>query len=213
MGLFRPSASEKHLGELVRLKLESFRFSEPVSAIRLTVLATDRLEFRQQQIFQREEHGRESPRELATLMDRLSNRLGAHAVVRPWLLTNAQPELTCHYKPLASLATRRVGKRGGRGPAKSPGKIPGDRPLHLEPRPLLLSVMSVAPEGPPVQFRLGESQERIVRAWGPERIETGWWRTRIVRRDYYQVETARGQRFWLFRQLNTGQWFLHGEFA
>jgi protein ImuB len=76
-----------------------------------------------------------------------------------------------------------------------------------------LPVVSIAPEGPPVQFRLAGRDERIVRAWGPERIETGWWRTRYVRRDYYQVETARGARLWLFRQLNSGAWFLHGEFT
>jgi hypothetical protein len=33
-----------------------------------------------------------------------------------------------------------------------------------------------------------------------------------VRRDYYQVETGTGERFWLFRELHSGAWFLHGEF-
>ncbi len=81
----------------------------------------------------------------------------------------------------------------------------------MEPRRLV--VISVAPEGPPVKFRLAGRDERIVRHWGPERIETGWWRNGCVRRDYYQVETERGGRYWLFRELNTGQWFLHGSFA
>jgi len=33
-----------------------------------------------------------------------------------------------------------------------------------------------------------------------------------VGRDYYQVETACGNRFWLFRRLSDGRWFLHGTF-
>jgi protein ImuB len=34
-----------------------------------------------------------------------------------------------------------------------------------------------------------------------------------VRRDYYLVETTAGRRFWLFRALEDGRWFLHGAFA
>jgi protein ImuB len=54
---------------------------------------------------------------------------------------------------------------------------------------------------------------RIVQAYGPERIETAWWRGPTVRRDYYVVETDSGERFWLFRRLRDGSWFLHGMFA
>ncbi|MBI3837244.1 MAG: DNA polymerase Y family protein [Planctomycetia bacterium] len=210
VGLYRPSASARHVEDLVRLKLEGVRFREAVAAIRVAVLRIDRLEFRQQEMFA-PEHCRESPRELAALVDRLSNRLGPQAVLKPWLLASAQPEFACHYKPLTALIARRRGR--ARSAPQTPVSIPGDRPLYLEPKPLSLSVMSVAPEGPPMQFRLAGRDERIVRAWGPERIETGWWRARCVRRDYYQAETTGGRRFWLFRQLNTGRWYLHGEFA
>jgi protein ImuB len=53
----------------------------------------------------------------------------------------------------------------------------------------------------------------VVAAHGPERIETAWWRGPIVRRDYYVVETDSGERFWVFRRLKDGAWFLHGVFA
>mgnify|MGYP001355758672 FL=1 len=49
---------------------------------------------------------------------------------------------------------------------------------------------------------------------GPERLESGWWDGDDVRRDYYVVETGRGQRAWAF--LPAGQrsgWMLHGWFA
>jgi protein ImuB len=73
--------------------------------------------------------------------------------------------------------------------------------------------LSVAPEGPPARFRLAGRDRRIARTWGPERIETTWWRGACVRRDYYQVETTTGGRYWLFRDLNTNHWFLHGMFT
>jgi protein ImuB len=55
--------------------------------------------------------------------------------------------------------------------------------------------------------------ERIVRHWGPERIETLWWRGPSVRRDYYRVATESGAHLWLFRRLTDNRWFLHGVFA
>jgi hypothetical protein len=34
-----------------------------------------------------------------------------------------------------------------------------------------------------------------------------------VRRDYYRVQTEAGLRFWVFRDLKTGRWHLHGDFS
>jgi protein ImuB len=86
------------------------------------------------------------------------------------------------------------------------------RPLHLETPPAPLQVLSLAPEGPPLQFRWRGDWRRVARAWGPERIQTGWWRGPYVQRDYYRVETTEGARFWLFRRLTDAAWFLHGIF-
>jgi protein ImuB len=49
---------------------------------------------------------------------------------------------------------------------------------------------------------------------GPERLETGWWDGADMRRDYYVVETAQGQRAWVYTAPGerTG-WMLHGWFA
>ena len=87
------------------------------------------------------------------------------------------------------------------------------RPLARLSPPLPLDVLSVVPYGPPVSFRLQGQTYRVANSWGPERIETGWWRGASARRDYWRVETDSGQRFWLFRCLKSGQWHLHGEFA
>jgi hypothetical protein len=89
---------------------------------------------------------------------------------------------------------------------------PAARPLCLKPRPIPIEVVSVVPDGPPIHFRWQAGEHFIQGTWGPERIETGWWRGPHVQRDYYRVETATGQRFWLFRQNDTGKWFLHGAF-
>jgi protein ImuB len=46
-----------------------------------------------------------------------------------------------------------------------------------------------------------------------ERIEGGWWDGADVRRDYYQAADGKGRRLWLFRDLSSGAWYLHGLFA
>lgn len=79
-------------------------------------------------------------------------------------------------------------------------------------RPQPVEVVSVAPHGPPQTFSLLGEQHRVERVWGPERIHTGWWRGRSVRRDYYRVETTTGRWFWLFRQLTDRRWYFHGAF-
>jgi protein ImuB len=68
------------------------------------------------------------------------------------------------------------------------------------------------PDGVPRQFHWQGHAQQVARSWGPERIETGWWRGRAAGRDYYRVETAAGHRFWLFARLRDGRWFLHGMF-
>jgi protein ImuB len=87
------------------------------------------------------------------------------------------------------------------------------RPLELLDPPVMLEVLSVIPDGPPIRFSFRGHVHRVARYWGPERIETGWWRGPSVRRDYYRVETAEGERFWLFRRLEDGAWGMQGLFA
>ena len=78
------------------------------------------------------------------------------------------------------------------------------------PRPLWL-----APEAEPLAAEL-EAAPWILRD-GPERIESGWWDGRDVRRDYFVAENPRGETVWIYRDhrygADDGEWFLHGYFA
>jgi protein ImuB len=200
IGLFRASAHAQHLRELTRLHLERITLPAPVTAVKLSVLTAARLQTWQQELFDASQ--REGRRQVGLLIDRLSNRLGREAVLKALPQSEAQPEFAYRYEPLAGALPRKT---------KPPRWKALPRPLRLEREPIALEVLSVVPDGPPFQFQFHGSQ-RVAKAWGPERIQTGWWRGRYIQRDYYRVETESGQRFWLFRRLSDGQWFLHGVF-
>jgi len=44
----------------------------------------------------------------------------------------------------------------------------------------------------------------------PERIESGWWDDKDVQRDYYLVRTNEGAQLWVFKDLQSSSWYLHG---
>lgn len=54
--------------------------------------------------------------------------------------------------------------------------------------------------------------EKVTIVLGPERIDTGWWDSRPVVRDYFIARNSRGQWYWIFRTPKA-QWYLHGVFS
>jgi protein ImuB len=223
IGLYCPSANSRHLLELARLQLDRLALPGPISRIELSVLTAAPLIAYQQDLFA-ESSSQENGRHLAVLVDRLSNRLGRESVVRAKPLADAQPEFAVRYEPLAGVLNRRTinkkvprrQKAKKKNAAANQQEIeqnnPPLRPLQLQTEPLALEVVSVVPDGPPIHFNLHGAQHRVAQTWGPERIQTGWWRGQYIQRDYYRVETTVGIRFWLFRRLQDQKWFLHGVF-
>lgn len=229
VSLFAPTADERHLWQLVELQLERLRLRAPIAGASLAVTASAPLEHRQQQLFD-EPAPRDDPRPLAALVERLSNRLGRAAVLRPKRVADPQPEYAVRFEPLVGRTLRRrsvsakkqrKAKPAAREEATSTSSAGANanecgrlgRPLRLLSPPATLDVLSIVPDGPPLRFRFRGEDHEVARFWGPERIETGWWRHRPVWRDYYRVETSTGAWFWLFRRRDDGGWRLHGEFG
>lgn len=215
VGLFLPTASANHLADLAKTRLERLRLPAAVTRIVVRAAVSASLKLRQKRMFS-DETAEPSPCELGKLVERLSSRLGARAVVRPQPTNEAQPEWAYHYRALVGRIDHRRRRQGGGrgGSARRRGSIDGaiKRPLFLLARPAAVSATAVMPDGPPLRFELNGQSYQMACCWGPEQIETGWWRSRMVGRDYYRVETTTGHRFWLFRRLRDRRWFLHGMF-
>ena len=87
------------------------------------------------------------------------------------------------------------------------------RPILLDPAPHPLDVQTGQPPfHHPCSLRYGNDWQTVQCCWGPERIETGWWRGEMVRRDYYRIELTSGRQLWLFHQPDNSLWFHHGAF-
>ena len=211
-----------------------------IQDVTVEVVSSALLAQHQRRLFDENPHA--DPQETTALINRLTSRLGASNVVCAKLQANAQPEYSFRLQPLVETRQRRrasTGKKSHlfarplrlfhpprelqaeidrqRGPVGE--RVPPSRPAtdkHTFPgtsisRPpaLLVYERPVSREQSSCTER---TSERVTRVWGPERIETGWWRGRTTCRDYWRVETEAGNHYWVFRDLRKRKWFVQGEF-
>lgn len=203
--LSEPTREATHLEKLLELQLERQRWSGGVTSVRWTALRLGRVEESQGRWFV-DDLEPERSRTLGSLVDRLSSRLDTDAVLRIEVLPDAQPECLTRLVPWMSSGAN------GTDSWKLPPEIARGRPLRLLDTPLPVEVSSIVPDGPPIQVVWRGQDHPVIRAWGPERIATGWWRGRDVERDYYRAEWDDGTHAWLYRDRRADRWFLHGFF-
>jgi len=198
-----PTLDEAHWNELIALRLE--RQPWPGGVLRVTWMAL-RLGVlhRQQGTLFAQDHAADQSRAVHALVDRLTSRLGAGAVLRVEIRPDPQPEqavaLIPWHQPAANEEAPFVAEQWR------------SRPMRLLPVPHPIEVMPVVPDGPPLRMSWEGRSYRVIHQQGPERIETGWWRTEDARRDYYRVQWDDGTEVWAFRDRRSGGWFLHGFF-
>lgn len=202
--LSQPTTDRKHLDQLVRLRCERESLSPDINRLDLEVRQIGPLSEQQESLF--DEPQVEAGRAVRRLVDCLKSRLGEAAVLTPVYVPDPLPEQSCRLVPWS-------GESDGEETAGPDPLVASSRPLRLHPQPHPLRVMSVIPDGPPMQLFLGNRPCRVHRHWGPERVRSAWWRRRDVKRDYYRVETDEGRHLWIYRDGDTGAWFLHGDFA
>jgi protein ImuB len=218
VGLFQASSHVAQIMPLVRMQLEQHAefdgLNHPIEEVAVSAESCVLLVERQGELF--DEQPRTNETALGELLNRLAIRLGEDRVLSAACVSGAQPERAVEYRPL-------VGPRSVR-PRRSTQRLTGDvlqRPARLLSKPLELTPLITAEHSQrsrsavfemPSGFEWRGHSFQVHRSWGPERIETGWWQGRTVRRDYWRIETTNGSQFWIFRDLRSRKWFLHGGF-
>jgi protein ImuB len=88
------------------------------------------------------------------------------------------------------------------------------RPAQLLDRPEAIRVMSLVPDGPPMWLDWRGQSGEVVAASGPERIAFPWWTPQLrTTRDYFEAEDEFGRRLWIYRDAQSNQWFVHGQWT
>jgi protein ImuB len=217
IGTAKPSRDARHLARMLDERLERLDPGLGVEAMRLLAPVTDALAYVQAPVPLTEADA--VPVDLAPLVDRLGNRLGAGRVYGAAPVESDVPERSV--RRVAPVVVEK-GPRLRRAPSPPPWPSALPRPVRLLDPPQPVEVMALLPDAPPVAFTWRRVRHRVRHADGPERIAGEWWRrdgeTHAVR-DYFRVEDEEGRRYWLFRRGDgvdgeTGdlRWFLHGFF-
>ncbi|HEU5138165.1 MAG TPA: DNA polymerase Y family protein [Steroidobacteraceae bacterium] len=197
--LAAPEADAARLQALLRERLASLRFPEPVRRCELRGGALTDRPLTSKPLWSAGERGHAPANEMPALIEHLRARLGADAVYGLREVPEHRPEnawRVAEPAPAPVVSTRPAGGLSGSGPFR--------RPLWLLHAPQELDSQRGRP-------RHGGALQLLA---GPERIESGWWDGADVRRDYYVAADPRGARLWVYRQC-TGEkkWFLHGIFG
>lgn len=204
VGFTAPTDQARHTFEMLCLQWERTDLPETMDSVYLEAVATGSLQTVQRDLFGYEP-GTDPDREVVTLLDRFSNRLGSETVVRGRLLAEAQPEMAVLYQPCTNHKVTEALDNGG-----FKNRLP-QRPTCLFTRPEQIEILVIESTGCPHSFRWNRREYRVVRSW-QERIETGWWRPTPANRDYFRIEVHTGHHFWIFRRLGEQGWFIHGTF-
>ncbi len=186
-----PATQAGRIAELLRERLARVDLPEPVRTVRLRSGPLVEVRGEAADLFA---PGRGSTAGAPQLIERLRARLGAAAVQGVRLVPEHRPESAWRIaEPGDILLFSRP----------SPPECPQARPLWLLAEPKVLE----GGEWPRYEGALELEA-------GPERIESGWWDGRDVRRDYYVARTQAGVRLWVFHErVAGGRWFLHGVFG
>ncbi|MEE8428988.1 MAG: DNA polymerase Y family protein [Gammaproteobacteria bacterium] len=187
--LIAPGHDAPHLLGLLQERLRSIRLPAPVRELLLSSsefvpLASCSRDWITQ--------GNTESEQWTELIERLQARLGKDAVHGLCQIAEHRPEKAWRF-----CAPRE--KRSDYFSSPFPA-----RPLWLLPEPTVLEMHGDRP------YLDGD----LIFEYERERIESGWWNSADVARDYFIARNPQGARFWIYRQLRgTQRWFLHGIFG
>jgi len=206
IGTARATRDPRHLKRMLAMRVEKI---DPGLGIEAMTLTTPRVEELRAQTLEAGLGSSDRPPDIAPLVDQLAGRIEPDAPFRLSSRESDVPErAVSRTQPLA----RPVGWPGWK------------RPVRMLKKPELLShVVALLPDHPPRRFTWRRTEYRVVAGDGPERIHGEWWRNAREMwavRDYFRVEAAGGERFWIFRRGDgvdapTGDlsWYMHGLFG
>ncbi|MCC7390599.1 MAG: DNA polymerase Y family protein [Phycisphaerales bacterium] len=228
VSMSRPNRDARHLWSLIEPRLARTHMGFGIDRVAIVASRLGRLEHTQATHLHERQGVSESEaaRLGAELTDTMANRFGPIRVVQAMLVASHIPERAAAWRVVGSVARPSVARfsepcgdsRLGEpyhqdsrlGEPCHPETNHPDRPPVLLDRPEPIDVIALTPDGPVAQARWRGEDHPVTACLGPERIAPEWWRDAQPTRDYFRIQTEGGQWLWLFRELETGRWFVQG---
>jgi protein ImuB len=214
----RPTLDGRSLFELLRAVLQDRSLEHPVLEIELSITQESDPEIEELDLFDHRDN-RPSPEAVDVAIARLESMFGKDSVSSAQLVTSHRPErafkLTPFSPPKKPQRTRK--KRGARKPARWQQAQQATLPLVMNGTSGALRLL----DPPKLQESTSSQiqnitieglQSPVVALHGPTKVDSEWWSESPVSRDYYEVETQDGGRYWVFKKKTDGQYYLHGIF-
>ena len=212
VGTAAPSRDPAHLAKLLCARIETIEPGLGIEAMTLVAPLVEPMDAVQSESLR--SLARQGP-DIAALVDALINRFGRRNLHRTLPRASVMPERSLAQAPVLAPPSGTVWN----------ADLP--RPSRMLQHPEPIEVIALLPDDAPRLFVWRGKRYRVTQGDGPERLYGEWWRELGLEgempftvRDYYQVETEGGRRYWLFRigdgeTPSTGsmRWFIHGAFA
>jgi protein ImuB len=185
IGLARPGRDAAQFLALARERLAATTLAAPVLGLRV-----EADELLQPLVLQGDmfSQAAQQAEQLQHSLDRLAARLGHDAVRTLDRNADHRPERAWRLRA-AQLTPQLTVQLAAQSAAQAP-----DRPCWLLPEPR----------------RIDMPRELLA---GPERIESGWWDGADIARDYYLARGEHGAQLWVYNDLRSGVWHVHGIWA
>jgi protein ImuB len=223
--LGRPSRNIKHLWTLMRPRLEDANLGFGVERIEFTAARTGRLRHRQTACWATpDQSGAESDAAFWEFADTVIARLGPKSVLRPETRSTHLPERAIRLRPVVDPPSRSPPPAANAsGGDDAPAGFVPHRPSLLLEIPEPIEVIALTPDGPVSRVVHDGAVHSVTQCAGPERLSPEWWRlgvpdaespsASLATRDYFRLHTDSARVLWVFKELETGKWFLHGEWT
>lgn len=202
-----PTNDKKHLWSLIKTQLEQLNMGFGVESLALSVAHFETPAAEQTSCLPLAQVNESSvDQDFGALIDNLSAQLGETNVLQLECSASHIPEQTFKYLPVKSALHSPP-------PAARQVLVETERPSLLFYIPQRIQAMALLPDSAPFWLKWKNTAYRITNAAGPERIAPQWWgrdEALCQTRDYFKVQLPGGTWLWIFRNLETSEWFIHG---
>lgn len=203
----RPTLSGRVVVDLIRAQLMEAELEHPICGLGLLVTESSEPEVEELDLFDYRDATR-SPESVDVAVARLRAAFGDHAAGTAELIDSYRPEGAFRMTPFSAPCRSQKQKKSKRTSARQVlpevmNGFAGALRLIDPPAPLPRGLRAVDHEGQSLP---------VIASRGPTRVEAEWWSSEPLERDYYEVETDGGGRYWVFRHLGSGRYYLHGIF-